>query len=231
MLHKTRGIVLNYIKYKESSIIARIYTEQFGIQSYIINSVRSKKSKKGMALLQPLSLLDLVVYYKTQKANGLQRISEYKPSHTFSSIPFQIKKSLMALFITELLSKVLKEEEEQGEVFDFLYQVVKYLDAKESQYENIHLYLMIQLTHYIGFGIHSKRELERDGILQKVNTSFDEIYTMILKLNEQDISVDIQCSTALRRDVLNYMTRYYQLHVEGFKEMKSLEVLTQMFSE
>ena len=229
MLHKTRGIVLNYIKYKESSVIARIYTEEFGVQSYIINSVRSKKSKKGLALLQPLSLLDLVVYYKSQKADGLQRISEYKPSHSFSSIPFQIKKSLMALFITELLSKVLKEEEQQGEVFEFLHQFILYLDHKESQYENLHLYLMVQLTHYIGFGIHNRGELERDGILQKVKTSFDEIYGKILTLNDATITEEMNCSTDLRRDILNYLVRYYQLHVEGFKEMKSLEVLTQIF--
>ena len=86
MLHRTRGIVLSYIKYKETSIIVRIFTEAFGMQSYIVNSVRSAKSRGKMALYQPLSLLDLVVYHKSGK--DLQRISETKFSYAYSSIPF-----------------------------------------------------------------------------------------------------------------------------------------------
>jgi len=229
MLHKTRGIVLNYIKYRETSIIARIYTESFGIQSYIINSVRSQKSKKGLALLQPLTVLDMVVYFKNQKADGLQRISEYKPAHSFTSIPFEIKKSAMALFVTELLTKVLKEEDNQGKVFEFLFQFILALDQKKEGYESLHLFLMVQLTHYIGFGIHNQKELENDGLLHEMATSYKEIYGGVLSLNGSNLSDEIELRNPLRRDILNYLIEYYKLHVEGFKQLKSLEVLSQIF--
>ncbi|WP_422360671.1 DNA repair protein RecO [Reichenbachiella sp.] len=229
MLHKTRGIVLNYIKYRETSIIARIYTESFGIQSYIINSVRSKKSKKGLALLQPLTVLDMVVYFKNQKSDGLQRISEYKPAHNFTSIPFDVKKSAIALFVTELLTKVLKEEDDQGQVFEFLYQFILVLDERNEGYGSLHLYLMVQLTHYIGFGIHNKKELENDGLLHELSTSYDEIYEAVLLLNKGSLSDKFGIRNSLRKDMLNYMIEYYKLHVEGFKELKSLDVLTQIF--
>lgn len=229
MLHKTQGIVLNYIKYRETSIIARIYTESFGIQSYIINSVRSKKSKKGLALLQPLTVLDMVVYFKNQKSDGLQRISEYKPAHNFISIPFDVKKSAIALFVTELLTKVLKEEDDRGQVFEFLFQFILELDKKSEGYQSVHLYLMVQLTHYIGFGIHTKKELENDGLLHEISTSYDEIYNAVLSLNNSSLTDKIELRNSLRRDVLNYMIEYYKLHVEGFKELKSLDVLTQIF--
>lgn len=229
MLHKTRGIVLNYIKYKETSIIARIYTESFGIQSYIINSVRSQKSKKGLALLQPLTILDMVVYFKNQKSDGLQRISEYRPAFNFTSIPFDIKKSAVALFITELLSKVLKEEEDQGHVFEFLFHFILDLDQRKENYSSHHLYLMTQLTHYIGFGIHSKNELRNDGLLHELTTSYEEIYDGVILLNECKLSDHFDINQQLRRDILNYLIEYYKLHVEGFKELKSLEVLTQLF--
>ena len=75
MITKTRGIVLNYIKYGDTSIICKIYTEQFGLQSYIINGIRKSKSK-NIGLYQPLNILDLVVYHK--KTSGLQRIKESK---------------------------------------------------------------------------------------------------------------------------------------------------------
>ncbi|WP_420580050.1 DNA repair protein RecO [Reichenbachiella sp.] len=229
MLHKTRGIVLNYIKYRETSIIARIYTESFGIQSYIINSVRSKKSKKGLALLQPLTVLDMVVYFKNQKSDGLQRISEYKPAHNFISIPFDVKKSAIALFVTELLTKVLKEEDDQVEVFEFLYQFILALDEKKEGYGSLHLFLIVQLTHYIGFGIRTKKELENDGLLLELSTSYDEIYDAVLMLNTSSLTSELVIRNTLRKDVLNYMLEYYKLHMDGFKELKSLDVLTQIF--
>lgn len=230
MLYKTQGIVLNYIKYKESSVIAKIFTDLFGIQSYVINGVRSSKSKKGSALLQPLTLLDLVVYHN-KKAESLQRLSEYRAAYAFQSIPFDIKKSTIALFITELLAKVLKEEEEQHHVFEFLGQTIRLLDAKTSEYENLHVYLMIKLTHFVGFGIHNRNELIKDNILQKVSTSFDEIFDTILEINSSSIESQPNLTNRLRKDVMSYMINYYHLHVEGFKDMKSLDVLSQIFRD
>jgi DNA repair protein RecO (recombination protein O) len=229
MLHKTKGIVLNYLKYRESSIIARIYTAEFGLQSYIINGVRSARSKKGLALMQPLTLLDMVVYHKDNKVDQLQRISEYKSAHTFTSIPFDVKKSSVALFVTELLSKVLKEEDERGVVFEFLCHFVMELDQREKQYESLHVYLMVHLTHFIGFGIHQKADLQRDNILQRVNTSFDQIYETIIEMNRSDLNEVSNMDNKLRKDCLSYMINYYVQHIEGFGELKSLAVLSQIF--
>jgi DNA repair protein RecO (recombination protein O) len=84
MLHKTRGIGLSYLRYRESSIITKIYTEAFGIQTYIVNGVRSSKSKNNrIALFQPLTLLDMVVYHKN-KEDTVHRISELKCYAPFS---------------------------------------------------------------------------------------------------------------------------------------------------
>ena len=91
MLVKTRGIVLNFIKYRESSIIALIYTEQLGLQTYIVNSVRKKGPGSRIALFQPFTLLDMVVY--TSPKGGITRISEYKyltgQTHPLTSITYE----------------------------------------------------------------------------------------------------------------------------------------------
>ena len=86
MLVKTKGIVINHIKYKESSIIVRIYTEKLGLQSYIVNGVRSAKAKNKMALFQVLTILDLVAYYYEDQ-NKLNRISEIRCKQPYQSIP------------------------------------------------------------------------------------------------------------------------------------------------
>ena len=76
MVHNTKGIVLRVVKYGETSVIVTIYTELFGIQSYIVNGVRttSKKGASKASLFQPAAILDLIVYHNELK--NLQRIKE-----------------------------------------------------------------------------------------------------------------------------------------------------------
>jgi len=149
MLQKTRGLVLNYLRYRETSIIVKIYTEEFGVQTYIENGVRSSKGKNKIALFQPLTLLDLVVYFKDSA--GIQRISEIKVNHPYSTIPFDITKSTIALFITEVLSKTLKEEAGNPRLFQFLRESLIWLDQATEGYENFHLWFLLRLSFYLGF--------------------------------------------------------------------------------
>ena len=108
MLHKTRGIVIKFIKYRESSIIATVLTEKLGVQSYLVNSVRTKKPIYSISFFQPLTLLDMVVYHK-ENAN-LNRVSEIRCENQFGSIPFNHNKSAIALFLSEVMYKVIKEQ-------------------------------------------------------------------------------------------------------------------------
>src|SRR3954469_12504744 len=108
MLHKTRGVVFRFTKYGETSIIVNIFTELFGLQSYIVNGVRSKSAKNKIALFQPLTLLDLVVYHR-ENANIL-RIKEVKCLRAYQDLTSDIKKSSIAMFINEILNKAVKDQ-------------------------------------------------------------------------------------------------------------------------
>ena len=109
MLAATEGIVLHYIKYGESSVIATIYTKDFGRQTYIINAARSKKSQNKAGILQPLFLVDLVTYQK--QTREMQRIKEIKNTPVYQNIPFQVAKSSQAIFLAEMLYKTLMAQE------------------------------------------------------------------------------------------------------------------------
>src|SRR4051812_34859696 len=146
MLFKTGGIVLNYIKYKETSIICKIYTEAFGLQSYIINGIRNNKAKNKIALFQTLTLLDLVVYNRPN--SSLNRISEIKCHYPFKSIPFDLRKTTIALFLSEILNKTLKEQAENEDLFSFLKNSIKFLDKADENFENFHLQFLIKLSGY-----------------------------------------------------------------------------------
>ncbi|RZL99900.1 MAG: DNA repair protein RecO, partial [Pedobacter sp.] len=103
MLQKTRGIVLKTTLYSESSVVAQIFTEKFGIQSYLINGVKKPRAKISMNMLQPLHLVDMVVYHKNNQ--GIQRVSELRPAPVFSTIPYDIIKSTVTIFLNEVLYK------------------------------------------------------------------------------------------------------------------------------
>ena len=151
MLHKTQGIVLGYIKYRETSVIVNVFTEAWGLQGYLVQGVRTKKPRYSIALFQPLTLLDMVVYHKKQ--GGLQRVAEVKCHRPNSHILGNLKKAAMAVFLAEFLGKVVREEERNEHLFNFLWQSVVKLDEQTVQYDLFHLRFLLQLSHYLGFGI------------------------------------------------------------------------------
>ena len=229
MLHKTRGIALNYIRFRETSIIVKIYTEEFGIQSYIVNGVRSTKSKTNrIALFQPLTLLDLVVYHKS-KEQTIHRLSEVRCSLPFRSLPFDFVKSSIALFMTELLVKTLREEETNLPLFQFLIESIVFLEETQEHYENFHLQFLTKLASYLGFGAETVREME-----QELN---ENLYPYKL---EPAMRESLQAFIHLPFDYPGHLTRlqrsklldtlifYYKIHLEGLGEIRSLEVLREL---
>ena len=131
-LHKARGIVLRTVKYGETSLIVTIFTDLFGIQSYLINGVRaSTKKGSGKAnLFQPAAILDLIVYYNEFK--NLQRIKEFRWGHLYQNILSDIKKNAVSLFMVELLTKCLKQPETNEDLFHFVEDSFLQLDQSNS---------------------------------------------------------------------------------------------------
>lgn len=223
MLHKAKGVVLGYIKYGDTSIITKIYTDTFGLQTYIVNGVRSKSSKNKIALFQPLTLLDMVVYHKENK--DINRISEVKCYSPFHSIPFNQKKISMAMFMAEVLSKTVKEQHPNQELFDLVFHSVSYLDEMEEQYENMHLLFMIQLAAYIGFSPSSAEDVVSEIRISLTKEETNCLNQFILTTN---LNQTIRIDNATRRRLLDCLVRYYALHVENFGTLNTLPILQEI---
>jgi DNA repair protein RecO (recombination protein O) len=225
MIFKTKGIVLNYIRYRETSIICKIFTEQFGIQSYIVNSVRSNNSKTKIALFQPLTLLDLVVYHKPN--GSLQRISELKCIYPFKSIPFEIKKSAVAIFMSEVLLKTMKEESSNPLLFNFLNESIQEFDKANSNYENFHLKFLINLSGFLGFLPSSSKDILAGKII-KPSTKEEEAFLDQIILS--DFHSIIKTDNQMRRICLEFILDFYSSHVENFGEVNSVKVLKEVLT-
>lgn len=229
MIHHSRGIVLNYIKFRESSIIVRIFTEAFGMQSYIVNGARSVRSRGKIALYQPLTLLDMVVYHKPEK--DIQRVSEAKCCFPFSSIPFHPVKTGISIFMTEVLTKLLREEAENKELFNFMFNAIQVFDHIEEGVNNFHLQFLLKCSAYLGF----KPISAKDFLLQLSDyglhlTTEEKERKIIDEFLSQPLGYPLKISNAFRRELLSHILRFYQLHTDALREIKSLEVLKEVLS-
>src|SRR6201996_7835373 len=137
MLHKTRGIVFKTTDYSESSVIVQVFTEKFGLQSYIVNGAKKPRTKISMNMLQPLHLLDMVVYHKN--TGQVQRIAELKNAPALQSIPYDVIKSCLAMFLNEVLYKAVRQQSADENLFDFVFNAIESLDHQQEGVANFHL--------------------------------------------------------------------------------------------
>jgi DNA repair protein RecO (recombination protein O) len=226
MIFKTKGIVFRFTRYGETSIIVNVFTELFGLQSYIVNGVRSSRAKTTIALFQPLTLLDLVVYHK-ENAN-IMRIKEVKCCYPFRSIPSDFKREAVALFMVEILNKAVKEQSHPQELYQFLESSLIDLDTLTTGVENFHLFFLINLSRHLGFGPQMSGEIldgrhipiEDEKILQQLIIS----KTSGESRNDMPTVTNVQ-----RRELLEILVRFYKYHIEHFGDAKSLAVLKEVF--
>lgn len=230
MLYKTQGIVLNYIKYGETSIIAKVFTALFGRQTYIVHGVRTKKAKHRIALFQPLMPLDMVVYHK--KTANIQRIVEVKCYSPINNILGNLPKATIAIFLTELLSKVLHEEEHNEKLFSFLLEAVLQLDAQPVGYQAFHLAFMLQLSNYLGFGVKVAKDIDIQLYRAGYHAGFSpEEIKLLDDLLTKQLGKPIITNKATIRKLTASIVSYYQLHIDTLATLKSLKILQEISSE
>ena len=239
MLHKTRGIVFKTTDYSESSVIVQIFTEKFGLQSYIINGAKKPKAKISRNMLQPLHLVEMVVYHKSN--GNVQRIAELKNAPVLQTIPYDIIKSCLAMFLNEVLYKAVKQQTPDENIFGFIFNSIELLDHKTNGLANFHLLFLVQLTRYLGFYPHGGLLSEanyfnmKDGVfsnykpesLNYLSPPHTKNFYLILKSNFGNID-DIKFNYDERRYLINKLLEYYAMHIEGFGNIRSHEVLEEV---
>jgi len=235
--------VLRTVKYGETSIIVTIFTELFGVQSYLVNGVRtSTKKGSGKAnLFQPSAILDLVVYHNELK--HLNRIKEFKWAYLYKNIFSDVPKNTVSLFMVEMLTKCLKQPEANPELFHFTEDIFRQLDESSgSIMANLPLFFALHLPFHFGFRItdnyHDKNpflDLQEGSFVseQPRHPHFLEdkqaaVTSQLLKVMQPEELEDIKLNHDFRRHLLQRYEDYYRLHIHDFGTMKSLPVLREV---
>src|SRR5258708_2647082 len=234
MLHKTRGIVFKTTDYGESSIIVQVFTEKFGLQSYMVNGAKKPKAKIARNMLQPLHLLDMVVYHKN--TGNVQRVKELKNSPLLQTIPYDVIKSSIAIFINEVLYKAVRQQAADENLFDFVFSAIEWLDHETVGIANFHLLFLIQLTRYLGFypdrylagdadyfdlknGVFSRYKPDNTLYLSPPHTPN---FISLLQCNFENLP-QVKLTNAERRYLIQKLLEYYGLHIYGFGHIHSHE--------
>jgi DNA repair protein RecO (recombination protein O) len=242
-LHKTKGIVLRTVKYGETSVIVSIFTELFGVQSYIVNGVRTS-SKKGSGkanLFQPAAILDMVVYHNELK--NIQRIKEFKWGQLYIHILTDVQKNAIALFMIELLTKCLKQPEANPELFQFTEDALLHLDnSTMAVAANFPLFFSLQLPGFFGLRM-TDNYSERNDVLDLQEGVFvhdkpshphfledreAKVTSDILKIMQPLELEQVRLNHDFRRNLLIAYEKYYALHIQDFGNVRSLPVLSEI---
>ncbi len=243
MTHKTKGIVLRTIKYGETSLVVTVFTELFGLQTYMVNGVRtSKKSSAKANHFQPGAILDLVVYHSDQKS--MQRIKEFKWDFLFQEVLSDVIKNSLALYIVELLQKCLKQPEQNISLFHFCEDILIQLDAAEKEVTaNFALYFSLQLPQFFGFKMNDNYEdelnildlLEGNFVARNpehphfIEGKYAEMTSQLLKAMHPVELTQFKFHHDTRRALLHHYLNYYSLHISDFGQMKTLTILQEIF--
>lgn len=241
MLIKSPAIILGSVKYGDSSIILKTYTREAGAKSFIAGGLQNKKGVLRPALVQPLSQLNLVFYEKS-KGGALKRIKEASVYHAYNHLFFDPVKSSLAMFLAEVLSHVLHEEEPEPQLFDFISDSLMMLDELEAGVGNFHLAFLFQLTEYLGFKPEEPNaRSDYFDLLNGVYTSFepphfhflDQAFTPYWK-QLQGLGMEEIFTLKLNRDtrekLLTAVLEYYRLHIKDFGKLRSLDVVKTLLS-
>jgi DNA repair protein RecO (recombination protein O) len=242
-LHNTKGIVLRTVKYGDTSVITTVYTELFGVQSYLIKGVRqsSKKSQGKANYFQPASILDMTVYHNEQK--HLQFVKDYSWAYLYESVLFDVVKNTVAMYVVELMQHSLKEPEANPELFYLIEDTLKQLDRGNATLTaNLPLYFTLHLAGELGFELQGAYSLEtpvldlaegrfteaipthQHYISGELAAITSELANIIFYNNLEDIKVN----KVVRRQLSDAYLLFLSLHISDFGELRSLSILQEI---
>ncbi|MBT3302606.1 MAG: DNA repair protein RecO [Bacteroidetes bacterium] len=240
MLVKSQGIVIKSTRYSESSAIVKIYTQGYGMTAFLIQGMYSKKSGLKPALFQPLQVLELDFYFKENK--NLLKVKEARSAFVLNHLHFEMKRSTIAMVISELIYKCIQEEEENKEMYDFLVSSIHILDNPSKDSNHFLLFFMLHFSRYLGFfpansfsddlpnfDLYEGRFKSDMGIntfLLDTQSSF--LLNQIINTNIGEYD-SIQIPQIERLKLIEYLIDYYKIHISGFHKLSSFEVIKGLF--
>lgn len=233
---KTEIIVLSALRYQEKSLVVKSFTKDFGLKTYFIRNAFGTKNKAlNSAYFQPLNLLFVDATHKNKES--LEYINELKLAYAYQTVATDFYKNCVAVFLAEVLANSLKDEQVNKSLFLYLKTALIWFD-KHDFTPNFHLWFLWNLTKYLGF--FPNKENIKGVYFNPVDGTFGSEFTPLCFNEDEtslfkklfDVSLNdnrIITNNAERRGLLKLILRYYEIHIAQFKQIKSIEILPELF--
>lgn len=238
--YKARGVVLHTVKYGDSSLVVYLLTDLLGRQNYLVQGIRSVRSKGNKAaFFQPMFLVE---FEGLEPPRGeMHRMREVHSLVPLSSLPFDVRKSTISLFMAEVLYRLIREVEPNSPLFDFVTGAVVALDSMQEGVANFHLWFLVRLSAFLGFypgneylpggwfdiqeGIFTSIMPQHRLMLSPENT---EMLHRLMTCQVQGLG-DIRLARRQRSDFLNAMLTYFGYHLDAIHHVQSVAILRDVF--
>lgn len=235
----TKAVVLSALKYSDSSLIVKCYTYEEGVKSYLIRGIlKAKKGGLKVAYFQPLTQLNIIANHNNK--GNLNSIKEVQISYPYKTIYTDIVKQSIVLFLSEILSNCIQEEEENTALFTYLETGLEWLDVHDK-IANFHLLFLLNLTRFLGF-YPDTTEINKSGfsLLEGnfTNSTHQKnvisghnfvLFKALFGMNFDNLN-EISFNKQERQLLLQMIILYYELHLDGFRKPKSLQILETVFN-
>lgn len=241
MQEKAKGVVLRALRYGDNGLVVDIYTDTRGTVSFLVRVPKSRKAAVKGVFFRPLSLLELDFEFRAKAS--LQHVRDVRFAYAYRSLPYDPCKSAIALFLSEVLSRVLRHEAAGSPLFDYLVFSLQWLDAAGRAYSSFHLVFLTRLTRFLGFYPNVDGWHEGD-YFDMVNACFVPLRPFHHAFLEPREAALIPLFMRMNYDSMRFfamnrrerdryaevLEAYYRLHVPEFPELKSLDVLKEIFA-
>ena len=239
MLNKSKVIVLSKLKYRDNDLIVKCFTLHRGVVSYLLKGVlNSKKGNSKVAYYQLLSQLQIEENYRQNQS--LQYIKDVRLDYNYTSLHTNLFKGSIVMFLSEVLSSVLREEEENQQLYNYLETTFRWLDTKD-EFSNFHLLFLLNLTKHLGFypdvsdtnqtyfnlnnGLFESKKVDVYSISGENLT----ILKRLLGINFDTLD-KVKLNSKQRQSFLAMLLLYFELHLGSFRKPKSLQIFNQVFN-
>lgn len=241
MQEKTRCVILRTVKYGDTTLIIDMLTREHGRMSVAWRQPRSGKGKVRKQYFQPLSILE--IDYECRPSASLPMLKDVRLAEPYVSIPFNPVKLSIAFFIAEFLCMSTLDEQSDAALYDFVEKSLVWLDATENASANFHLMFMMRISWFLGFypdlesytpssffdmragEFVDHAPLHKD-FLQPVEASR---IALLMRMSPYNMHL-FRFSHIERNHIVELLLHFYSLHIPGFREMKSWDVLREIYS-
>ncbi len=221
MQDKARGIVVHTVRYGDSSVIADIYTDKYGMLSFMVKTKKRGRDAVRNLLLCPLAIVEVDFDYREGK--NLLKIDDVRLVEAYHSLPYHPVKAAIALFLSEFLLHALRNEQSNLDLFAFVVSSMLWLDNRADRFANFPITFLLRLTRFLGIWP------SEEEVLLILHNDERHAVKYLLRMNYGTMHL-FRFTRSERSRLMQVVNDYYRLHVASFPELKSVAVLREVLS-